>query len=191
MQPIIPEAKLTSTEHGLIPEGEGWFVLNAREALWWHTDWRGWFCDFEGDVEFAEVGINLNVLPPGQPRGLYHAENAQEGFLVISGECLLVIERQERRLKQWDFVHCPPWTEHVLIGAGARGCVLLSVGARKDVFRGLEIRFPVVQAALKHGAGVTEETSSPEQANAGRGLPTRRRYRAGDLPSFEGDVSSA
>jgi uncharacterized cupin superfamily protein len=185
MRPTMPEAKITVTEHGLIPEGDGWFVLNGREALWWHTDWRGWFCDFEGDVEFPHLGFNLNVLPPGQPRGLYHAENAQEDFLVISGECLLVIEGQERMLQQWDFVHSPPWTEHVLIGAGERGCVLLSVGARKDVFRGLEIRFPVVQAALKHGAGVTEETRSPAQANAGRGLPTRRRYREGDLPSFD------
>jgi uncharacterized cupin superfamily protein len=182
---MTAEAAITATEHGLIPKGEGWFVLNAREALWWHTDWRGWFCDFEGDVEFPQIGININVLPPGQPRGLYHAENAQEDFLVVSGECLIVIEGQERMLKQWDFVHCPPWTEHVLIGAGVRGCVLLSIGARKDVFRGLEIRFPVNDIALKHGAGVIEETSSPAKANADRGQPRRCRYREGGLPGLD------
>jgi uncharacterized cupin superfamily protein len=177
-----PEARIGSTEHGSLPEGEGWFVLNAREAVWWHTDWRGWSCDFEGDIEFRDLGINVTVLPPGQPRGLYHAENCQEDFLVLSGECLLVIEGEERLLTQWDFVHCPPWTEHVIIGAGQSGCVLLSVGARMNVFKGLELRFPVVEAALRHGAGVTEETTSAQEANAGRPLPRRSRYRDGDLP---------
>jgi uncharacterized cupin superfamily protein len=98
------------------------------------------------------------VLEPGQPKGLYHAENAQEGFLVIAGECLLIVESEERMLRRWDYFHCPAWTEHVLVGAGDAPCVLLAIGSRAEP---LEIRFPVNEVALHHGAGAHEELRGP------------------------------
>src|SRR4051812_43955402 len=112
---MVPEAPLEKTEHGLTPKGEGWFVLNASEAHWLDGVF-GAYTRLEGDVRFPQIGINIGVLAPGQPACMYHGEEDQEAFLVLSGECLLLIEGQERRLRQWDFVHCPPWTEHVLVG---------------------------------------------------------------------------
>jgi glyoxylate utilization-related uncharacterized protein len=31
---------------------------------------------------------------------------------VLYGEALLLVEGQERPLRQWDFVHCPPETPY-------------------------------------------------------------------------------
>ncbi|HEX3975529.1 MAG TPA: cupin domain-containing protein, partial [Solirubrobacteraceae bacterium] len=104
------EAKLTQTPGGKAPKGAGWFVLNAREARWLTGDF-GAYTRFEGAERWKHLGFNIGVLEPGQPACYYHAENDQEDFLVLSGECLLLIEGQERPLKAWDFVHCPPWTE--------------------------------------------------------------------------------
>ncbi len=114
------ESRLAQTPGGKVPEGAGWFVLNAREARWLTGDF-GAYTRFEGEERFPHLGINIGVLQPGQPACYYHAENDQEDFLVLSGECLLLIEGQERRLQAWDFVHCPPWTEHVFVGAGSTG----------------------------------------------------------------------
>ena len=99
------------------PAGDGWFVLNATAAL---VAARALRClvQFEGEPEFPQVGVNVHVLWPGEPNGMYHGENAQEDFLVVSGECVLLIEGKERQLKAWDFVHCPAETEHVFVGAG-------------------------------------------------------------------------
>ena len=144
---MVPEAPLEQTENGLVPRGEGWYVLNAREARWWRTDDLGSVCTFEGDVRFPELGINVSVLRPGEPSCMYHGEEAQEDFLVLSGGCLLLIEGEERPLRAWDFVHCPRWTEHVIVGAGSGPCVVLAVGAR-GVGRG--VRYPVDEAALRH-----------------------------------------
>ena len=118
----VAEAELMKTEAGLIPHGEGWFVLNAREASWIRSEERGQDIDFEGEQEWTQLGFRIQVMAPGQ-RSMYHGERGQEDFLVVSGECVLVIECEERRLKAWDFVHCPPWTEHVFVGAGGRRAV--------------------------------------------------------------------
>lgn len=159
---MVPEAKTKQAEHGLVPEGDGWYVLSAREAQWLDSGELGLFLNFEGDVRFDQLGINISVLEPGQPVCMYHGENAQEDFLVLSGECLLIVEGEERPLKQWDFVHCPPWTEHVFVGAGSGPSVLLSVGAR-----GREgLRYPANETALEHGAGVETETAHPQEAYA-------------------------
>ena len=107
--------------------------------------------------------MNLAVLRPGEPGAMYHAEDAQENFLILSGECLLVVEGRERRLQAWDFVHCPPMTEHVLIGAGDAPCVLVGVGARR---KGRALVYPANATAAKHGANVEEETSDPQVAYA-------------------------
>src|SRR5688500_16430387 len=116
---MVPEAPLDATEHGLVPNGDGWFVLNAREARWRHGPGRGAICWFEGHPpESPQLGVNLTVLDPGQPMAMYHWEADQEDFLVLSGEALLIVEGEERPLRQWDFVHCPAGTKHVIVGAG-------------------------------------------------------------------------
>src|SRR4051794_15067659 len=71
---MVPESPLESTEHGLVPNGSGWFVLNAREAPWRSGDGRGAFCGFEGEPDFPQVGVNLVTLAPGEPMSMYHWE---------------------------------------------------------------------------------------------------------------------
>ena len=133
--PMVPESKLEQTEHGLVPKGEGWFVLNMRDAEWRYADGRGAVCvlgdDFEGERHFEQLGVNPFVLRPGEPMAMYHWEADQEGFLVVAGEAVLIIEGEERQLRAWDFVHCPPNTKHVIIGAGSGPCLVIAVGARQ------------------------------------------------------------
>ena len=178
---MVPEASLKPTESGIVPDGDGWFVLNAREARWYGSDELGKFCPFEGDGRFAELGINVNVIEPGQPSCMYHGENSQEDFLVLAGECLLLVEGEERPLKAWDFVHCPPWTEHVLVGTGSRPCVFVAVGARPPESH---VRYTVAEVARKHDACVAEETTSADEAYARFSPLAKRRYREGDLPDW-------
>ena len=174
----VPEAQLKQTDAGLIPQGEGWFVLNARDVSWIRSEERGQDTDFEGGQEWKELGFRIQVIAPGQ-RGIYHGERGQENFLVVSGECLLVIEGEERRLKAWDFVHCPPWTHHVFVGAGEGPCVIVMTGNRAV---GFEVVYPVNDVAAKHAASVLEETSKPDDAYAGWGPEERTAYREGWLP---------
>ena len=130
MTESVPEAQLKQAELGLVVESDGWFVVNARDVRWVRSEARGQDTDFEGKQEFPELGFRIHVLEPGQRNGMYHGENHQEDFLVVSGECLLVIEGEERSLRAWDFVHCPPWTRHVFVGAGDAPCVIVMVGSR-------------------------------------------------------------
>jgi len=175
----VPEAELMKTEAGLIPQGEGWFVLNARDASWIRSEERGQDTDFEGGQEWKQLGFRIQVIAPGQ-RGVYHGERGQEDFLVVSGECLLVIEGQERHLKAWDFVHSPPWTRHVFVGAGDGPCAIVMAGSRAE---GFEVVYAVNETAAKHDASVPEETSSPDEAFARWGPEQRTGYREGWLPS--------
>jgi uncharacterized cupin superfamily protein len=125
----------------------------------------GYWIPFEsGDAPFQEFGINIHVLQPGEPNSMYHAEDSQEDFLVLHGECLLLVEGEERRLRAWDFVHCPNWTEHVFVGAGDGPCAILMVGTRKHERD--KVVYPVSDVALRHGAGVDEETSDGRAAYA-------------------------
>ena len=174
----VPEAQLTKTELGLVVESEGWFVLNARDATWIRSDDRGQDTDFEGKQEFTQLGFRIQVLGPGQ-HGLYHGERGQEDFLVVSGECLLVIEGEERRLKAWDFVHCPPWTRHTFIGAGDGPCAIVMVGSRTE---GFEVVYAVNDVAAKYGASALEETSKSDEAYAHFEPEARSAYRDGWLP---------
>ena len=162
----MPEAQLKDSGSGLAPASEGWFVVNVRDAEWWFADSRGARCGFESEygdpqVEFDQLGINLSVLEPGQA-SMYHAESNQEAFLVLSGECTLVVEGEERQLRPWDFFHSPHWTEHSFVGAGNGPCVILMTGARSSP----EVRYPVSELAARYGASVAEETSDPERAYA-------------------------
>ena len=177
---MVPEASWRETDVGRVPEGEGWFVLDARDATWWHSDALGTWCNLEGDQSFADLGFQLVVLDPGRPACMYHGESNQEDFLVVAGECLLVIEGEERPLKQWDFVHCPPWAEHVFVGAGDGPCAIVMVGTRKP---GAAYRYPVSEVAERHGASVEAETATSREAYARFPEPELRPYRAGDLPS--------
>lgn len=162
----MKEAKLVKTDAGLRPDGEGWFVLNAHEAGWKNNGWFGKWLDFEPDEpRFSQFGINIHVLAPGQPNCFYHRENAQEDFLVLSGECILLVEEEERHLKAWDFVHCPPGTTHVFVGAGDRPCAILMVGTRME---NEEITYPASELAQRHEAGVKETTHEPKVAYTGR-----------------------
>ncbi len=160
---MVPEAPLEPSEHGLRLAGEGWFVVNARDLRWFESELGLYTMLDSEEARFEQVGVNIGILRPGEPNCMYHGEEAQEDFLVLSGECLLIVEGQERPLKAWDFVHCPAWTEHVFVGAGDGPCVVVGVGARK---KGRGLRYPVNEVALRHGAGVEEETSDPSVAYA-------------------------
>ena len=179
---MVPESRLEATEHGLVPKGDGWFVLNAREAHWFHGPGRSAICELEGEADFSQLGINLSVLEPGVPMAMYHWEADQEDFLVLSGEALLIVEGEERPLRQWDLVHCPAETKHVIVGAGDAPCLVLAVGAR-DRSTGPEWGgYSVDEAALRHGAGVEQETTDEKQAYARFARREPTRYREGWLP---------
>jgi uncharacterized cupin superfamily protein len=177
---MVPEAQLKQRENGLVADSEGWFVVSARQAPWHGSDELGKFCHFEGEVRFDELGINITVLEPGQPGCMYHGEGNQEDFLLLAGECLLLVEGEERRLRAWDFVHCPPWTEHVFVGAGSGPCLLLAVGARG----GEGVRYPVNELAQRYGASVFENATTPDEAYARFSPLAERPYRDGDLPEW-------
>jgi uncharacterized cupin superfamily protein len=161
---MVEEARLGETEGGLAPATEGWFVVNVRDGRWVTNDVLGDAFILEGDdVSFPEIGFTIGVLAPGQAGGRYHHESDQEDFLVLAGECLLLIEGEERPLKAWDFVHCPPGTDHGFVGAGDGPCVIFMTGGRSE---NKAIVYPRSELAIRHGAGVETETSSPAEAYA-------------------------
>ncbi len=171
----IGEATLEDVGSGLAPVSPGWFVVNAGDAAWVRNDAFGARCVFESSrrvlaerpetepQQFTETGFTLAVLEPGKPTGMYHAESSQEDFFVLAGECLLIIEEQERPLRAWDFVHCPAGTNHTFVGTGDQPCVIFMTGARRDDGT---ILYPRSETALGRGAGVETETASPAEAYA-------------------------
>ena len=160
----MPEARLEDGGSGLVPASEGWFVLNVRDAEWLVTESFGSGTGFENRAsEFPQFGINVSILEPGKPNCLYHSENLQEAFLVLSGTCKLLVDGEERELGPWDFFHCPPGTEHVFVGTGDELSVVLMVGARsKDE----KLLYPKSELAAKYGASAEETTPDPKQAYA-------------------------
>ncbi|MDQ2967319.1 MAG: cupin domain-containing protein [Actinomycetota bacterium] len=160
---MIEEARLEETAAGLVPATDGWFVVNVRDGRWVTNEALGDAFIVEGDNVAFQVGYTIGVLQPGQAGGRYHHESDQEDFLVLAGECLLLIEEGERPLKAWDFVHCPPGTDHSFVGAGTGPCVIFMTGARSE---NKEIVYPRSELAIRHGAGVETETSSPAEAYA-------------------------
>ena len=168
------EARLEDAGSGLAPVTEGWFVVNVRDAEWFSSGTRGaacWFANEYGEppIEFAQLGINVTVLEPGQS-SVYHAEANQEAFLVLVGECRLLVEGEERLLRAWDFFHSPPWTEHAFVGAGDAPCVILMVGAHLSP----EVRYPVSDLAARYGASVDEgDIRSGAGLCDGRAFPAR------------------
>jgi uncharacterized cupin superfamily protein len=132
-----------------------WFVINVADADW--RTHRGHFAStavFEDrEHAFDQLGINIRVLEPGRPNCLYHRENLQEDFLVLHGEGLLLVDGEERPVKAWDFIHLPPGTDHVMVGAGDGPCVVLMVGARSP---DEELFYPVSELAAKYGASAED-----------------------------------
>jgi uncharacterized cupin superfamily protein len=170
---MVEEARLDDVGSGLAPVSQGWFVVNVGDAAWLRNDAFGGRCVFESnrrvlaerpDAEpqmFADTGFTLAVLEPGKPSGMYHAESAQEDFLVLFGSCLLIVEDEERSLRAWDFVHCPGGTRHTFVGTGDGPCVIFMTGARRE---GKTIVYPVAAHARAHGAAVEIETNDPKEA---------------------------
>src|SRR5215212_2971137 len=160
---MVPKAPIEKTAEGLVPRSPGWFVINAREARWRRREGRGYalplsgWSDEECETHFAQLGVNLLLLGPGEPLAMYHWEADAEGFLVISGEPLLIVEGEERPLRQWDYVHCPPGTNHIIVGAGETPSVVLAVSSREHMASPEWGGYTVDEAALGHGAGVEEE----------------------------------
>jgi uncharacterized cupin superfamily protein len=170
----VPEAQLIQTAAGLKPEDDGWFVVNVSDATAMGMDDSQYRFIFEGTPRsFPHFGINVRVLGPGKPAAMYHAEAGQEAFLVLAGEAILIVEEQERLLRQWDFVHCPPNTAHVIVGAGDSRCVILMVGVRNA---GRDLIYPASTAAAKHQASVAQDTHDPATAYAGWAQAKPARY---------------
>ena len=171
------EAVLEEVEGGLEPTCEGWFVVNVRDAKWMTHHAFGSGCVFESreNAHFPELGINISVVQPGQPLCLYHEESAQEDFLVLAGETLLLVNEEERPLRAWDFFHCPAGTEHVIVGAGDGPAIVLAVGARHETET---LRYPKSELAARYDASVEEETPNPGEAYARfeRPQPVRPDY---------------
>ncbi len=157
-----------------------WFVASVRELPWQENE-LGASCEFDAERQpFPEFGINLTALQPGQPMTMYHQEAYQEGFLVLAGECLLIVEGQEMALRQWEYFHCPPGVPHAILGGGESTSLVLAVGNRVGPDR---ILYPRDETALRRGAGVERETSLPSEAYARFTRPAPRvPFRDAFLP---------
>ena len=159
----MKEAELHETETGLVPDGKGWFVLNLRDASWTTLEGGGTWVSFEAEGVPQQIGVGVHVLMPGDSPGRYHAESDQEGFLVLAGECILVVEGEERRLRRWDYFHCPPGTAHITIGAGEEPCAIFMLGARTP---GKLLDYIPNELAEKHGASVRDRVDNSKEAYA-------------------------
>jgi uncharacterized cupin superfamily protein len=179
---MIPEAPLEDAEHGRKAAGDGWYVLNARDAIWYDRGERGAVCDLEAGQDWEQVGVNIFVLDPGNPMSMYHWEADQEDFLVVHGKALLIADGEERQLEQWDFVHCPPRMNHVIVGAGDGPCVVVAVGAREHQDGPGWGGYPVDETAQRHNASTEEETTDPQVAYARFKHRETTRYQEGWLP---------
>lgn len=149
----MKEARIEKTPEGRVPADGGWFILNLGEMAWETVPGFGVWRGFDGP---DRVAVHVHVLQPGEANGYYHAEAAQEGFLVLSGECTAIVEGQERRMRQWDFLHSPPGTEHITVGAGEEPCAILMFGS-PDPKR--KVEWIANETAAKYGVSVAKTTS--------------------------------
>ena len=159
----VNEASSEETPYGRYITSDGWFVLNLEDALAVRNEQKGGavYPIEPREAPFRDFAVNVRVVPPGQPNALYHSEGVQEGFLVLSGECTLIVEEEERALRQWDYFHCPAETRHIIVGAGDGPCVVLMIGARPEVET---LHYPASEVAAKYGASAAKETSVPDEA---------------------------
>ena len=139
------------------------FVINIADAPAIGGPRGATFIKLEPDgVTWPDTGVNVQVMQPGQPNGRYHSEPVQEDFLVLYGECIAIVDDEERALRQWDFLHCPAGSEHVFVGAGDRPCAVLMIGSRRED----AIHYTVNETAARYGASVSTETDDPAEAYA-------------------------
>jgi uncharacterized cupin superfamily protein len=141
---------------------DGTFIMNVAEAPAKAHPRRATIIDWEDEDRWPDTGVNIQILEPGQPNGRYHSEPVQEDFLVLHGECIVILEGEERPMRQWDFLHCPAGVEHIFVGAGDAPCAVLMIGSR----RRNEAHYPVSEVAAKYDASVTVETDDPAEAYA-------------------------
>jgi quercetin dioxygenase-like cupin family protein len=178
------------TKNGLVVDGEGWFIVNARDSRWKDEGPLGSYCTFEGKRRFPHFGINISVLEAGERMGMYHRENGQEAFLVLAGECTLIVEGEERRLTAWDFFYCAPQTEHIIVADDDQSAVVLAVGARGRGVGG-GVLYTVSKVAARYGASVARETADAAVAyakvRASLSRSTFVRFRQGWLPDSRFD----
>lgn len=160
------EAPLAKHDHGSAPKGAGWFVLNARDGVWRENENFGKWVAFEGEPRFEQLGLNIHVLEAGQPACYYHREDQAEAFFVLAGTARVIVEGQERALREHDLFWCPPNTAHVLVGGDDGPCSILMLGARLP---GRAIHYPVDATAAKYGASVETPTDNPAEAYANSG----------------------
>jgi uncharacterized cupin superfamily protein len=195
---MVEEARLEAIASGLTPVSAGWFVVNAGDAAWVNNDEAHGVCIFESDEfvlrgrpdlnEYVKpgAGFALRVLKPGRPAGMYHAESVQEDFLVLMGECVLIIEDEERNLRAWDFVHCPPGTAHTFVGAGDGPCVLLCSGNRDFDDETFWRVYQRSEVALRFGASVEKDASWDDEPDRSSGeWRVERPERWAELPWSE------
>jgi quercetin dioxygenase-like cupin family protein len=163
---MASKARLEQTETGLIPVDDGWFIANVGDLAWETLPGGGAWCGFGSpNAPSRLLGVGVHVLYPGDTPGYYHAESNQEGFLVLSGECIAIVEGEEHRLRAWDYLHCPPGTAHITVGVGAEPCALLMVGTRSP---DATIDYLVEPAAATYGASVETASNSPREVYADR-----------------------
>ena len=177
----VPEAPLKRSDYGVEAVGDGWFVVNARDAVWGESGEFGVYTRLgeTKEARFPQVGFNIGVLWPGQPACMYHREPNQEGFLIVQGECILFAEGEERRMTKWDYFHCPPDTDHVMVALGEEPCVALAFGTRFS----RDVVYSEFEPARRHGGAVEKETTDPEEAYAGTDVRDAA-YKDGWLPDL-------
>ena len=158
-----------------------WSVRNLRDLKWWNRGPRGHVAELVGDDD-AQVGVNLFVLEPGQPMSMYHWEADQEGFLVLSGEALLIVEDEEHPLRQWNYIHTPVPVPHTIVGAGSGPSAILAIGARDKQSGPDWGGYPYSDVAMKHDASAEEETTDPNVAYARFPDRSEGEFREGWLP---------
>jgi uncharacterized cupin superfamily protein len=163
---VADKARIEQTTAGLVPADAGWFIVNLSDLRWETLPGGGTWCSFESpNSPSPMLGIGVHILRPGDKPGYYHAESNQEGFLVLSGECIAIVEGEEHRMRAWDYLHSPPGTAHITVGAGNEPCALLMVGTRSP---DATIRYLVEPAAAKHEASVETASDSPREVYADR-----------------------
>jgi uncharacterized cupin superfamily protein len=182
------EAKLKDEGQGLVPDSTGWFVMNVRDGRWFRNPGMGYSIpltghnEFEAETYFPMLGMAIRVINPGEPTTIYHWETEQEDFLVLSGECLAILDGEERRLKQWDFVHCPPEVKHTFVGAGEGSCVPLCASSRQFQKDGPWGDYCIDENASKYNASPPEKTQDTQFAYSNFERRTETRYPVGLLP---------
>ena len=161
----MQEAQFETTPEGQVPADDGWFIRNLGELAWETVPGFGVWRDLG-------VGLHIHVLQPGEAGGYYHAEEATEGFVVLSGECVAIVEGQERRMRRWDFLHSPPGTAHITVGAGDEPCAILMFGS-PDPSR--KVEWIANETAARHGASVAKTTGQAREAYGDAAEPVRAR----------------